>query len=538
MQRRLSVLICSALLLVLSLLGLAVSATPSSSTQLLMSNPSGRVLAAPSGVTVSITEIDGVSTNTVGVDKIAQSWWGISPWPDSQFTPGLVTTAPWAWWLTTWDAKQSPSEIADCPLTATRQVEMRCDKGSIMFTFSRPVTDPVISITNVGASAGADDGEWANQRLRKHGWGIWTLDLAASNYVGTPSLSMLSHVGDFAVVNDGAAYHLPNSDSRLIGAPAITRASDPTQFNTRYTQEVGGFGSGSVQLSGTWTSVTFNRDLLWIYDTASAIHNPTPGATFPHQAQNECILDQLPGTVRDCVLQGSTWTATGADITNIVSAGVTTLNPMPEGTGWTISFEEDFGNAPASYDESNGASHAVSDLHFGATVSSTGGESNLQPGSTSTNSGATGIVSPNAGGADPGTDAFGSSPLIPTSGDYVVTVPLGGASAAGRVCGFLDLDRDGAFSASSPERQCADFAAGATSATLVWPRSVLPSSTIGWTTWLRLRTSYDTAGVMSPLGRLDSGEVEDWEVVVGDPPPTPTTSVPDPDAEAVPVFTG
>ena len=93
---------------------------------------------------------------------------------------------------------------------------------------------------------------------------------------------MLSHVIDFAVVNDGAAYHLLNSDSRLIGAPAITRAGDPTQFNTRDMQEVGGFGSGSVQLSGAWFSVTFNRDLLWIYDTASAIHNPTPGATFPH----------------------------------------------------------------------------------------------------------------------------------------------------------------------------------------------------------------------------------------------------------------
>jgi len=31
---------------------------------------------------------------------------------------------------------------------------------------------------------------------------------------------------------------------------------------------------------------------------------------------------------------------------------------------------------------------------------------------------------------------------------------------------------------------------------------------------------------MSPLGRLDSGEVEDWQVVVGDPP------------VVVPAFTG
>lgn len=510
--------------LVVALVASMVSSA--SATQLLTTNPSGRILSAPSGVTVSITEIDGVSTNTVGVDKIAQSWWGISPWPNTQFTPGLVTVAPWAWWLTTWDAKQSPSEIADCPLTATRQVEMRCDKGSITFTFSRPVTDPVFSITNVGASAGADDGEWANQRLRKHGWGIWTLDLAASNYSGTPSLSMLSHVGDFALVNDGAAYHLPNADSRLTGAPAITRAGDPTHFNTSYTQEVGGFGSGSVQLSGTWKSVTFNRDLLWIYDTASATHNANPSATFPHQAQNECILNQLPGTVRDCVLQGSTWTATGADITNIVSAGVTNLNPMPEGTGWTISFEEDFGNAPATYDAQNGASHVLSDLRIGGAADAVGGETSLQPGAAVNNTGASGIVSPNAGASDTSTDAFSSPPLIPTSGDYTVTVPLLGASAAGRVCGFLDLDKDGTFSASSPERQCADFAAGAASATLVWPRSVLPSSTIGWTTWLRLRASYDTAGVMSPLGRLDSGEVEDWQVVVGDPP------------VVVPAFTG
>ena len=504
-------------------IAVVVAATTSlaSSTQLLTTNPSGRDLRAPSGLTVALTEVDGVSTNTVGTDKIAQSWWGISPWPSDQFTPGLDTTSPWAWWLTNWDAKQSPSEIADCPLTAGRQVEMRCDKGSITFTFSRPVTDPVFSITNVGASAGADDGEWANQRLRKHGWGIWTLDLASSQYSGTPALTMLSHIGDFAVVNDGADYHLPNSDSRLLGAPAITRAGDPTLFNTRYTQEVGGFGSGSVRLSGTWTSVTFNRDLLWIYDTASATHNSNPSATFPHQAQNECILDQLPGTVRDCVLQGSTWTATGADITNLVVGGVTNLNPMPEGSGWTISFEEDFGNAPASYDASNGASHLISDLRIGAAADAVGGETSLTPGTPANNVGPSGIVSPNAGAADTGNDAFASPSAsnIPTTGDYTITVPISGASQAGRVCGYLDINGDGSFATSAPEQQCANFAAGASSVTLSWSRSALaPLGGLGTSTWLRLRASYDTTGVNSPLGRLDSGEVEDWRVTVADPP--------------------
>lgn len=522
MRRSLLILRVSVVVAILSI-ALAVSAEHSSSTQLLTSNPTGRDLEAPSGLTVSLTEVDGVSTNTVGTDKIAQSWWGISPWPDDQFTPNLVTQSPFAWWLTTWDAKQSPSEIADCPLTATRQVEMRCDKGSITFTFSRPVTDPVFSITNVGASATSDDGEWANQRLRKHGWGIWTLDLANSDYIGTADLTMLSHIGDFAVVDDGAAYHLPGSDSRLDGAPAITRSSDPTQFNTFYTQEEGGFGSGSVQLSGTWTSVTFNRDLLWIYDTASATHNPTPGASFPHQGQNECILDQLPGTVLACILQGSVWTPTGADITNSVVAGVTYMNPMPEGSGWSISFEEDFGNAPASYDAADGASHLLSDLRIGSLVDAAGGESSLSPASEANNAGVSGIVSPNAGGTDTGNDAFGTDPEIPFSGDFTIDVPISGASDDGTVCGYLDIDGDGTFGSTAPEQQCADFVAGDTSVTLTWPEADVASIEAD-TAWLRIRASYDSAGVASPLGRLDSGEVEDWQVTVVQVEPTSTTT--------------
>ena len=283
-----------------------------------------------------------------------------------------------------------------------------------------------------------------------------------------------------------------------------------------------------MKVTGTWTSLTFNRDLLWIYDTKNPSNSPN-AASFANQAYNECVLNQLPGTVYNCVQQGATWVPGNVSIDNVVRSEVTDGNPMPEGTTWTMAFEEDFGNAPVSYDATNGASHLLSDLRIGASVAASGAESSLQPGAPANNAGASGIVTPNPGGADAGSDAFASAPDIPMTGDYTIVVPISGASSAGRMCGFLDLNLDGSFDASAPEQRCANFTAGATSVTLSWPRSVLPS-TVGWSSWLRLRASYDTTGVNSPLGRLDSGEVEDWQVTVVD-----QTPLGDP---VVPVFTG
>ncbi|GGM48730.1 hypothetical protein GCM10008956_26130 [Deinococcus arenae] len=185
---------------------------------------------------------------------------------------------------------------------------------------------------------------------------------------------------------------------------------------------------------------------------------------------------------------------------------------IPDGVTLAFSVDEDFGDAPASYDATAAASHVVGDLKLGSTIDAD---------NTGTLNGGTAVTpSPNAvaAGADnTGTngdgadeDAITSFPALSTANtSYSLTVPISGASQAGQVCGWIDFDRGGTFGNVATERACAAFAAGASSVTLTW--SGLSGLTVGQN-YVRLRASYDTAGVQNPTGRLDSGEVEDYRL--------------------------
>ena len=185
---------------------------------------------------------------------------------------------------------------------------------------------------------------------------------------------------------------------------------------------------------------------------------------------------------------------------------------IPDAVSLAFAVNEDFGDAPASYDSTVAASHVVGDLKLGATIDAE---------NTGTLNGATAVTpSPNAvtAGADNnGTngdgadeDAITTFPALTTTDNaYSLTVPISGASAAGQVCGWVDYNRNGVFDVG--ERACAPFAAGATSVTLNW--TGLTGLTAG-TNYVRLRASYDTAGVQNPTGRLDSGEVEDYRLTI------------------------
>ncbi|WP_157445124.1 hypothetical protein [Deinococcus actinosclerus] len=108
--------------------------------------------------------------------------------------------------------------------------------------------------------------------------------------------------------------------------------------------------------------------------------------------------------------------------------------------------DEDFGDAPASYDATAAASHVVGDLKLGSTIDAD---------NTGTLNGGTAVTpSPNAvaAGADnTGTngdgadeDAITSFPALSTANtSYSLTVPISGASQAGQVCGWIDFDRGG-----------------------------------------------------------------------------------------------
>jgi CshA-type fibril repeat protein len=198
-----------------------------------------------------------------------------------------------------------------------------------------------------------------------------------------------------------------------------------------------------------------------------------------------------------------------------------TVNGSPtqsqDGYFLTVSFDEDFGDAPASFDPTTAASHILTDLALGssldvenANVSNGGadGASSVTPSPNAVTSGSNNNAG-NGDGADE--DALSSVPsLNSASTTYSLTVPISGASRAGQVCGWLDFNRNNVFN-NPTERVCSSFAVAATSVTLNW--TGLSGLTAG-NNYLRLRASYDSSGVQNPTGRLNSGEVEDYRVTI------------------------
>ena len=174
-----------------------------------------------------------------------------------------------------------------------------------------------------------------------------------------------------------------------------------------------------------------------------------------------------------------------------------------------MSFDEDFGGAPNSYEAGGtAAAHIISDLRFGSTVSADNiGTANGAPTGTNlitTNPQAVSAALP-AGDTN---DGASFPPLLIQNWNlpYTVVPTISGASRSGKICGWIDFDRSGTF--SQAEGICNSFAADATSAPLVW---IVPSEISSGPTYARLRVTYDTnIDTSSFNGLFSSGEVEDY----------------------------
>lgn len=183
-----------------------------------------------------------------------------------------------------------------------------------------------------------------------------------------------------------------------------------------------------------------------------------------------------------------------------------TILDLLDSWSMTVSVDEDFGDAPGSYDGSSAASHVISDLKIGSAMSIDNptvlnGDSPITP-------------SPRAGvGAllDADDSGIGFTGLLTNNigGNYTINVPVTGVTAAAKLCGWIDFNKNGTFDVS--ERACQSVAANATTAPLTW---TIPAGVTTGDTYARLRLSYDLANVESALGRLDSGEVEDTLVSI------------------------
>ena len=172
---------------------------------------------------------------------------------------------------------------------------------------------------------------------------------------------------------------------------------------------------------------------------------------------------------------------------------------------FTVALYDDYGSAPASYDTSI-TSNMLSDLYIGGGV--TADALNVMNAARDPN------------GDVETTSSFMAYPTgVPAPGlagsSYVLSVPVTG-TATGKLCGWVDWDGSGTFS-DSTERQCTDIAAGTATKTLTW---TVPSGTTYTTSWVRLRVSYGTS-LLSAVGRIDNGEIEDYSIAaVQKVPPT------------------
>ena len=175
----------------------------------------------------------------------------------------------------------------------------------------------------------------------------------------------------------------------------------------------------------------------------------------------------------------------------------------------TVSFDEDFGDAPATYDPTAAASNLLSDLALGSGITADN--------TTVFNGGATGtpLVTPSPLASATATgdtdDAFTSLPVL-TPATYRLSVPISGASASGQVCGWADFDKSGTFNTTT-EQACGTFAAGATSVPLTFTIPSGASLAANDKLNVRLRAAYGTA--LTPTGLTYSGETEDYQVLVG-----------------------
>ncbi len=324
-----------------------------------------------------------------------------------------------------------------CSMPSAGATTGSCSKGTVTFSFSRPVSNPRFHVHDFGGRMEA------NCKLAIQG----TMALAGS----TPGSVT------FTKLSGGIGVSGTSITGRAATAPMVEN----------------NHASGTVQINGLVSSLTFNFSVI-------------------------------------LTRQGTT-----CDYDNN-----TMLMSAQERLNATFSYGEDYGDGPATYDASSAATHVIGNLSMGsATVS--------EENSTTLNSGAAPVAaSPLAGANANGDndDAISGSPTAANIGQaYSLVVPISGATAAGQVCGFIDMNASGTYTTSNPdERACATFASGASSATLTWAAGQWPgSATPVLATGLRLRIAYGTAptGAASPTGPADSGEVEDHRIRLNSPLP-------------------
>lgn len=291
-----------------------------------------------------------------------------------------------------------------------------------------------------------------------NGSGNGFFNVYASYRITTPgaSLSLIDGNGQLAVTGGNTITHTAIPNGSTLGTSLSATCSELVAVST---------GCGSVQVNGTFATLTFS------------------GTINVQRASGTAALDT---------------SATG--------------NGMRDASHWMITVPEDYGDAPASYDPTADASHILSDLRLGPAATADNA-SIINTGTAA--SPYVGAAMPNPTAAGDANDDGASVPAnVSSVAGVTTTIPvvLSGASKAGTVCGWIDFDRSGTFTSS--EGVCQSFAAGATSASLVF---TTPAGSTAGATVVRIRATYDTMTTATFTGLLDSGEVEDYVTTLTPP---------------------
>jgi LPXTG-motif cell wall-anchored protein len=352
---------------------------------------------------------------------------------------------------------------------------------SAMFTPALALTTPSVRmLTNTGTEttpACAAVGLCANRG---------TMTVTFSRPVTNPTLHLAGIGGNAAQFTNGVLV----AQSQVSSVLTLTGSTPAGAV-------LGTVSAGRANLSATATVIrATDQSTSSRCDTNNDVGNPDPAAAGSTAA---CGSVRVIGTVQSLTFNvGAVFVATAGGGTNIAGTG--------DGFSVAVSVPQDFGDAPASYDAGAAASADTADLKLGATVT----EDNATV--------ANGNASPNAGATaagDTGDDGVVLPVLAQNLTTYSTAVTISGASAAGQVCGWIDFNRSGTFTAA--ERACAAVTAGQTTATLTW--TGITGLILG-NTYARFRIGYATAATQSPTGRSDSGEIEDYLLpVVAAPAP-------------------
>ena len=407
----------------------------------------------PSGTTVTI----GVGGNASVASRYGDNTGFFTlndhgGWRDNTYVPGTTDRTPAV--AVSHFCKTPSSNAADYDLYS--QNGGFCTNNTLHpnnSTMTISFSTPVTNpIVNLAGVGGFDWRYWGTtgSRTAENTMRLWTEFTLTTP--GATLTQLTTNPGEFGLDATGKRYK-PSGTGESVSAYCIT---DNNSNTSSFSSDMGGnSGCGSFRINGTGSTFTFSLD----YNSVNGVTELVSPTTDFERLTNRTTED-----------------------TFIVS----------------VSLAQDYGSAPASYDTA-ATFHTVGDLFIGggATPDALNELTPARDPAGDTESSSAFRALP-AGAAMPG--AVGSN--------YSVTFPVTG-SAAGKVCGWVDWNNNGTY--DSAERQCVAFASGTSNQTLTW---AVPADFTGASLWMRLRASYDTVGVESPVGPLSSGEVEDYQLGV------------------------